>query len=177
MADGEFLPFIVIHQSAAEATITGHLISGLNKDFLVQTSPSGYNTRPLFAVWMQWFMEQVDAKEGNPFFLFIDGHDSHWDPAMHTMARENYIFCIFLRANASITDQANDNGVNAAFKAAYNYQFAKWRRSYGPTTPFTKTFQNQIIAAAYSQMKDNLKLKAVIKNAFKKTRCFPLVLC
>ena len=177
IADGEFLQFTVIHQSAAENTIAGNLISGLCSDFLVQTSPSGYNTRSLFAEWMSWLVNKVDAKKGNAFFLFIDGHDSHWDAQMHEMARENYIFCIFLRANASITGQPNDNGFNATFKAAYSLQFSLWLRSHGRTTPLTKTYQNEIVSAAYLQLKNKSKINGIIINAFKKTRCFPLVLC
>ena len=98
------------------------------------------------------------------------------DADMHVKARENYIFCIFLRANASITDQPNDNGFNAAFKAAYSNQFSLWSQQHRCSTPFTKTYQSEIISASYKQLKESLKFKDTIRNAFRKTCCFPLVL-
>ena len=122
-------------------------------------------------------MIMVDSNKGNPFFLYLDGHDSHWDHKMHTKARENYIFVIFLRSNASITDQANDNGFNASFKGAYSRQYAMWTRTYGQATPFTKAFQNQVLTNAYLELKNSLRVKEMIKDAFMKTRCFPLTLC
>ena len=163
--------------SAAESTFAANLISNLHPEFLLQTSPTGYNTRSLFDEWMDWLVIRVDSNKGNPFFLYLDGHDSHWDHKMHTKARENYIFVIFLRSNASITDQANDNGFNASFKGAYSRQYAMWTRTYGQGTPFTKAFQNQVITNAYLELKNSVKVKEIIKDAFMKTRCFPLTLC
>jgi hypothetical protein len=95
---------------------------------------------------------QVGACQGNAFFLFVDGHET--PTYMHVKARD-YIFCIFLRANASITDQSNDNGFNAAFKAAYSIQFSLWSQQHRCSTDgtsFTKTYQNEIISASYKQL-------------------------
>lgn len=173
IADGRMVPFTVIHESSAEK-IGLDKFANLLDDFCVMVSESGYNTREDFYLWIRWFVAFMDVKRGNPFFLYIDGHDSHWAAEMHQFAFDNYLFIIFLRSNASITDQPNDNGANAKFKSCYDIEYAIWRDQYSIACPLSRGFMNKIISSAYTRMQNDRRLVSCIVKAFKITRCFPL---
>ena len=174
LACGVLLAFTVVHEAKA-ATLSKNLTLNLHEDFLVFSSVSGYMERDIFYDWVKWLIAKVDARYGNAFFLYIDGHDSHWDGEMHQYANDRYLFIIFLRSNASITDQPNDNGLNAKFKAAYAREYMIWRQSHSTACPLTRPFVNEIITKAYLRMQADPTLKRCIIEGFKKTRIFPLV--
>ena len=55
IADGTLLPFMVIHESSSEGTLTADKFENLPEDFLVSSSSAGYNTRQDFSKFVKWF--------------------------------------------------------------------------------------------------------------------------
>ena len=135
---------------------------------------AGYSTREIFNTWVKFFAEKVDATPENPFISTWDGHDSHWDADMLSWCYNHSLIVVFLRANASITDQPNDNGINAKFKAAYKTAYLNWRDKVGPSRPITRPAVNEMITAAYNILLADTTLRKCIVDAFMKTRLFPL---
>lgn len=56
--------------------------------------------------------------DGEPVFLFFDGHASRWNLGALLYLAENRVFTICFPSHTSIWSQPNDNGANASFKAA-----------------------------------------------------------
>jgi hypothetical protein len=68
---------------------------------------------------MTAFVQQSNASADNPQFLFLDGHDSHWDSDALKYAKDKHVHVFFLKAGDSENDQPLDNGPNALLKRCY----------------------------------------------------------
>lgn len=79
-----------------------------------------------------------------PQFVFQDGFDGHWSKTCDEL-RADGIFCFFLRSQNSISDQPNDNGLNAMNHANVNNSLAKIKYTH-PNLPMTVPYFNQALA-------------------------------
>ena len=110
-------------------------------DWIVHATPSGYMDRDGWLKTIKNFCDNCNASEGNPQFLFFDGHDSHWDPDALELLHNNHVETFFLKAADSENDQPNDNGPNALLKGCYNEQKGLWDEKY-PAEKFTPPYMN-----------------------------------
>jgi len=170
---GEFpLPPVIIHQSQNLHQISAALTHGLSDDMMVGSSPSGYNTQDIFLKTMQALHVAKNTGPGNPHFHWCDAHFSHmgWEGAQYAL--DNSIYVIYLRSNASIVDQPNDNGPNAKWKyhvkMAYYSYLEKW-----PSLGMTQSGMNEIIATAWASYQADPKMKSCILRAWEKTHLYP----
>ena len=169
-ADGQcFVPCTVVHQ--ASHTTLAHA-SNLPSNWVLHTTPSGYMDRDGWFKTVKKFTEYVHASEGEPLFLFFDGHDSHWDPDALDLLHKNNIESFFLQSQISQNDQPNDNGPNACFKACYNETKEELHEMFGTET-FNVPHMNMVLRKSWERF--TVRSPTVIKNAFRKTKLCPLL--
>ena len=58
----------------------------------------------------------LQGKDGEPVFLFVDGHSSRWPLRALRHLQDHNVFCIVLPSHTTIWSQPNDAGANASFK-------------------------------------------------------------
>lgn len=155
-----------------------HKSKNLNKshtlylpNWTVHATESGYFDRDGFFKSMTAFVQQSNTSAANPQFLFLDGHDSHWDADALKYARDRHVHVFFLKAGDSENDQPLDNGPNALLKRCYYDALSDWEEQY-PNTALSPAYFNMIVAKAFEEFK--LKCAVPIKHAFEKTHLFPL---
>jgi hypothetical protein len=146
-ADGQHpIPPTIVHQGGDEHSLRGDLSLELNADWVVHSTPSGYMDQAGFRAVVHNLIKFCGSAPDNPQFLFVDGHDSHWDAASIKALRDNYIYLIFLKAHDSTNDQPNDLGNNAQVKVCYCYAVNRWRRFYaGAVSVLSPAYFNRII--------------------------------
>lgn len=137
------------------------------------TSKSGYNDQDIFYQVIAKLVEEVGAKRGNAHILWIDGHLSHWSDKALQHALDNYMLICFLRAQASMIDQANDNGVNAKWKSMFDICYSEYMNMY-PGLPFDKDSINMIFKESWRRIQLDPTLKTCISDSFKITNLCPL---
>lgn len=86
-----------------------------------------------------------------PQFVYLDGFDAHFSNVLAEMEADQ-IYTFFLRSNNSINDQANDNGINAMFEAAFNRALGGLRRR-KPGAPITPPDCNKGLMEAWAYCK------------------------
>ena len=173
-ADGQSpVPPMVVHQVVV---MTEAHISGLPPDWAVHNTESGYMDQEGWVKYAKHFVAATGC--GGPpaarrhLFLFIDGHESHQSPEALQYFLDHNVHVMFLRSNASVGDQPNDNGPNAVLHATHGAARERWRASVGPAVPYTVTFANRNLVEAHAE---NLaRSSPVIVKAFKKTGIWPL---
>lgn len=79
---------------------------------------SGYMDRHGFFKAVTAFVRLAGASADNPQYIFLDGHDSHWDSDALDLLRANHCHVFFLKAGDSENDQPLDNGPNELIKAS-----------------------------------------------------------
>ena len=109
----------------------------------------------------------------NPQYVYIDGHDSHWDATALRYLRDNNIYVCFLKANDSANDQPNDMGPNAALKAHYATRYSQHCRRY-PGVTYTTLHFNSVCAAAYQDLLSSPTIASTVMHAFKKAGLHPM---
>lgn len=174
-ADGQSpVPPMVVQQVAV---MTAAHAMGLPSGWGVHNTDSGYMDQEGWLKYAKHFVDATSHGEAptarRHLFLFIDGHDSHQSPEALQQLLDHNVHVLFLRSNASIGDQPNDNGPNAVFHAARSGARERWRASVGPAVPYNVTFANQVLAEAHAEYLG--KSSPVIVKAFKKTGIWPLV--
>jgi hypothetical protein len=173
-ADGTLpVPPLIIHQGD-EHFITGEMMMNLRPDIHVTVSKSGYCNGAAFRAWALAATNYYTGAAANlPKVLSLDGYDSHWDSqAMeHLMSHGYYIN--YTRANASIEDQPNDNGLNGLFAAKYSAELAAWRVG-NVNVPITRGYFNLIVSRAWTQVLEDPTLAPKVKHSYEKTHMYPL---
>jgi hypothetical protein len=165
---------VIIHQGGSETEFTAFFTSGLPADWGVHATPSGYMDKEAFKIVADMFVRDSGACVGNPQFWFIDGHESHWDAVTLQWLQGRHVYCLFLKSNDSITDQANDNGPNCSFRSKYSTRYGDWLFAY-PGVKYNPAFFNVVVVQAWSDFVDDPHTKPMIVSAFKKCRIHPLV--
>mmetsp|Transcript_18940 Transcript_18940/g.36829 ORF Transcript_18940/g.36829 Transcript_18940/m.36829 type:complete len:151 (-) Transcript_18940:197-649(-) len=123
---------------------------------LVHNNAAGYNDRDGFLAICEHFVKHVCAVDPDrKRFLFIDGHDSHFNPRALRLLLANNVFPFFLRANNSSVDQPNDNGPNAVVKSnygvCYDKKFASLNRGgLARSTTMNPSIFNEIFLEAWN---------------------------
>ena len=167
-ADGQcHVPPAICHQGAK---LTGAQASYLD-GWTVHATESGYFDRDGFFKAVTIFKQYSGASATNPQFLFLDGHDSHWDPDALAYLRENYIYPFFLKSGDSERDQPLDNGPHALMHSLYREAKSKWDQQY-VTTKLTAPYFNMIVSAMWREYQARAA-KAII-SGFAKTKLHPL---
>jgi hypothetical protein len=82
----------------------------------MHATESGYFDRDGFFKAMMYFIEMSGASADNPQFLFVNGHDSHWDHNSLAFAKSKNVYVFFLKSGDSKNGQPLDNGPNALLK-------------------------------------------------------------
>ena len=169
-ADGQcFVPPAIIHQGSQLSEF--HTL-GIPSDWIVHSTPSGYQDREGFLKVCSQFLEYCGPKR--PQYLFLDGHDSHFDAdALDHLAADG-IHVFFLKANNSEQDQPNDNGPNSVLKACYDARFDDWLHQYDGV-PFNGAFFNAVFVPAWRDWK--AKASGAIARAFSDCGLWPLNEC
>jgi hypothetical protein len=174
IADGGHIPPVVIRDSANEATISQDMWKNLHPDFILWTTPSAYNTHEAFAKCLDHVGECMEVTPENPFFLTLDGHSSHFNATAIAKWEARGLFLIFLRSNASIVDQANDNGINAKLKRYYEIAYEAFRELHpAGVVPYTRTYMNEVLSAAWKLLIEDPTTRATIIGGFQITKTYP----
>jgi hypothetical protein len=87
---------VLIHQSDSgkmPSTFTMYL----NPDWFVTASKSGYQTKTTYKNVARSFVDGIARKRqtGVPHYLFVDGHDSHWDADVLQFLLDNNVYVFF----------------------------------------------------------------------------------
>ena len=175
-ADCSFpVPPLVIKSSAKNhAEHKLHLPS----NWTVLSSPSGFLTRDISGLAAQHIAAYSRPLPGQMSFYFVDGYDSHHGSAFlealmykrdlavdeeaarraaaaagneYADPREQVGEVIYLRSMNSSSDQPNDCGPNAAFKARVTNAFANFSEGF-PTLPMTPPRLNIVLNEAWSAL-------------------------
>ena len=151
------IPPTIIHQGEAEVVTYANVSTGqcdtegqllcLPASWLVHQSPSGYNDRVGFRKIAMHFLAHCGPRR--PQYVFVDGHDSHWDPDALQLLKDAQVFVFFLRSQNSENDQPNDNGPNAALKAKYKESLEQWYWRWTRSVKLTPAYFNSIFLSAW----------------------------
>ena len=176
-ADGKFLvPPMIIHKGGDDHNMPASVAYGLDDvDWITHATPSGYMDRAGFRAVAKVFVERSGASASNPQYVYIDGHDSHWDPEALRHFAENNVYVSFLKANDSANDQPNDMGPNAALKSTYSDCYEEWRMTH-PTLAYTPEWCNTVLKTAYLRFTQNPKTVQCIQRAFEKSGLCPMTI-
>ena len=168
-ADGQcFIPPTIVHKSC---NLTGAHGLNIPGNWITHATPSGYMDRDGWLKTSYNFVKLCGASELDPQFLYIDGHDSHWDADALDYLRINYVFVFFLKAGDSENDQPNDNGSNCKLKGIFAGFKEEWKLKYA-TVPFTVPYFNELITKSWEKFK--LTSSGCIIRSFEKTGLHPL---
>jgi hypothetical protein len=173
-ADGGMnIPPMLVHQDGAMHTISGDKIMNLEGNTVVHSTSSGYMDKEGFRAYVQHFAHHVQPQKGHLQYLYIDGHDSHFDHTAMDGALSLHVRVMLLKANDSVNDQPQDNGMNACLKAKYNVRFELFRRRFY-SVPFTPFMFNQVFTDAWNDYISDPKLPRTVIKAFAKTGLHPM---
>ena len=89
-------------------------------NWVTHLTPSGYMDRDGWFKTTRNFLALSGTSEGNPQFVFFNGHNSHWGADALNFLRTNYCHPFFLQSRNSENDQPNNNGPNECLKENYN---------------------------------------------------------
>ena len=116
-ADGQcFIPPTIEHKSA---NLSGAHAINLPTNWILHSTPSGYMDHDGWLKTAYAFVRLCGANSMNPQFLFIDGHDSHWDSDALEFFMKNFVYVFFLKSGDSENDQPNDNALNCKLKSIF----------------------------------------------------------
>ena len=164
---------MVIHQGGDEEIMPAEFTFGIPDNWLIHATPSGYMDRPGWRAVCDQFVRFSGAAADNPQYVYIDGHDSHWDSEAQDYFADNHVYINFLKSQDSIGDQPADNGPNSKLKATYGNEVADWRLRH-PGVPYTPAFYNTVLASAWEKFKSDPSTTECILNAFRVTGIFPM---
>jgi hypothetical protein len=168
-ADGNLENPTITHQGGTSTSMTSSCALNLDPRFEVDQTPSGYFTQETFRL-----CAATMAKDKVPKIVYMDGHESHFDPDAGDFLLKHNIFPFFLKSNDSVNDAAMDNGPNAMVKGAYRRHFNKWKCK-NPGEPLTPSIFNKVFTDAWHEVENSPRRKEVIQHAFAKTLTWPLV--
>ena len=177
-ANGDILPPMVIHEGGGtnSTTIPESIAIGLPADWIVDRTPSGYQSRDGVRDVIKQLADYRKQKNRSNVaaILTIDGHDSHMDPEALAYPREQNIYPFFLIAQNSTGDQAADNGVNALLKSHYEKAYEDWVNE-NPSVPYTPEWFNKVFAAAWKAMMESPRTADVARGSFEKVGLCPYI--
>ena len=166
-ADGQcFIPPSLVYQGSQLSEF--HAL-GLPSDWIVHATPSGYQDHDGFLKVCTQFLEYCGPKR--PQYVYMDGHDSHFDSEALDLLASNHVFVFFLKSNNSEENQPNDNGPNSALKALYDLHYDDWLHQYDGI-PYNGAFFNTVFVPAWRGWK--VKASGAISRAFEKCGIWPL---
>jgi hypothetical protein len=166
------IPPMLVHQGGTEDTIPIHILTNMPMGWGYHATPSGYMDKEGFCALAKHFVLHSKATPDNPQFLFIDGHDSHWDIDALQYLLDHNVHVFFLKANDSINDQPNDMGPNAKLKSAYSVCYLNWRQRY-PTVPYNVEYFNEVITKAWNLFASDPGITSIVLNAYKSAQLSP----
>ena len=70
----------------------------------------------------------LQGKDGEPVFLFVDGHSSRWPLRALRHLQDHNVFCIVLPSHTTIWSQPNDAAANVAATTGGSRGQQRWRR-------------------------------------------------
>lgn len=144
---------IVVHQGGSDTEMPAKFLYGLPENWSVHNTSSGYMDKSGFYICVEALVLHIRNRDGNNDqhqFVFLDGHDSHWDVSALELAEENNIHIFFLKSNDSINDQPADMGANAMLEKYYQAAMAAWRRRF-VSTKFNPMFMNEVLVTAFNE--------------------------
>lgn len=173
-ADGQLhIPPTVVHQGASTTTLPLSFAKNLMDDGVIHASPSGYMDQDGFRKFAVHFVAFSGAKPGNFQYLYLDGHESHWDSEALAYLLNNSVRPMFLKSNDSINDQPNDNGMNSRLRSVYNLELEQWKLEH-MSMALTPPRFNTVFASAWKKYISDPSLPALIVRAFAKTGIWPM---
>lgn len=126
-ADGTHcVPPVIVHKGGGAQTVGANFIRGLPDKWYFHSTPSGYMDAEGFRAVAESFIAYTKPRPDYPMFLFIDGHESHWDSRALNYLLDNNVYVLFLTSNNSNNDQPNDMGNNAQLKQHYSHEIERW---------------------------------------------------
>lgn len=90
-------------------------------------------------------------------------------------ARRHYIFCIYLRSQASTEDQPEDNGINAHWKGIFDDEYTDYMGRF-PGLQFTRHSLNVVLSNTNARFLVSPRLSSIIKHAWEVTKLFPFAM-
>jgi hypothetical protein len=167
-ADGVLVMAPMLIAQGEKGKVTHSLVH--NWPYLYHQNEAGYMDKEAFAIYLKALRQQSLASLTNPQLLFYDGHGSHWALDAIQEVSEGNVHCFVLKANDSVHDQPNDNGVNSRLKALIYRKIATWR-SHNPIAAIRQAIFNSIAVEAWEEFK--LDAAPVIRKAFLVTGIYP----
>ena len=175
-ADGRVgvIPPMVVHAGGTEETMPAHYACGLPSNCLVHSNASGYMDKDGVKAYMLSFKQNCGVSLTYPVFLFLDGHESHFDAEAHRYLNTNNINTILIRANNSTNDQPLDMGPNSHFDSIYKEEGINWR-DLRPNVPLTIQYYNSIFATTWQRFVNDPRTAEIVKSAFARAKLFPVL--
>ena len=173
-ADGEMsMPPVVVHQGGSETEMPANFSLYLDASFGIHATPSGYMNRVGFRAVAEQFVKFAEPRADRPQYLFIDGHDSHFDYEALCFLIENHVRVFFLKSNDSINDQPQDNGMNKCLRSYYDKRYNQWKAR-TMVVPYSPVWFNKVFTVAWNDYLSNPKLPQLIRTAFQITNLYPM---
>ncbi len=73
------IPPLVVHEGGTDNLMPGNFLLNLDPSMVAHCTSSGYMDREGFTLFATCFVRLTGANRDNPKYLFMDGHDSHFD--------------------------------------------------------------------------------------------------
>lgn len=140
----------------------------------IAQTPSGYAVEGAHAKVAEHLCAQL-PRNIKGHLLLMDAWEGHFSAQAMQIFKENHVYIVFLRSQNSENDQPNDNGPNAALKACFNTEHAKWSGELvdRATMPLKPCHFNEIFLRAWNRFTNGTHDDA-FQRGWEKCGLFPL---
>lgn len=168
-ADGSMLPTQIIYKSSFSKSFEAAVeIGKTGADFLLSSTPSGWQTKDSFNGYIQYIVEYLEAKHvAKPFFITYDNHASHLNYDLFTWCYERNVHIVTFPPNTTHILQMCDVGIFSAAKNGWKKEVEKFKKTHNVE-------MNEIsFIGVLKNMIDKVITKEKIVNGFRATGIMP----
>lgn len=145
-----------------------HMLNGAPPGTLGLSQPTGWMTGEMFVEVIKHFIKITSSSKENPTLILLDNHESHLNPAVLNIAKDNGVTLLTIPPHTSHRLQALDVSVFGPFQNYYNSAADSWMHRH-PGQTLTIYQVAEIMGIAF----DKAMTPSNIKSGFKKTGIFP----
>ena len=158
-------PLILFDYKRVPATV----VEALPKGWSYGSNDSGWMSNDTFFQYIKniFYPSLIENNIQFPVIVYVDGHSSHLTLSLCEFCKEHNIIIIALFPNSTHFLQPCDISLFRPLKGEFQKEVHKWETN--NTEPFAKKYFGKVLKTAT----DNLDLKKIMENGFKKCGLFP----
>lgn len=129
-ADGSMLPTQIIFKSSFSKTFEAAIEIGKNNaDFVLSSTPNGWQTKQSFEGHVKYLVEFLEAKQvKKPIFITYDNHASHMNYDLFEWCSERQVHIVTFPPNTTHILQMCDVGIFGAAKSGWKKEVHNYRK-------------------------------------------------